>query len=146
MSDACSVRANWLCRGWPFCLAEMRREFQTGGNFFCTTLYVRLFLQGARHLPKEAAHPAGHRDEPREPRLPRTRVQGAPPDTDLPHQLQVCTVIHLSVISFSTMTVTSSQRQGGDTQESQTPEGQPHLHLRGLQQKGKTVQCIPLVL
>ena len=51
--------------------------------------YVRLFLQGARHLPKEAAHPAGHRDEPREPRLPRTRVQGAPPHTDLPHQLQV---------------------------------------------------------
>ena len=32
-SDACSVRANWLCRGWPFCLAEMRQEFQTGGNF-----------------------------------------------------------------------------------------------------------------
>ena len=39
LSDACSVRANWLCMGWPFCLAEMRREFQTGGNFFCTTLY-----------------------------------------------------------------------------------------------------------
>ena len=36
-SDACSVRANWLCMGWPFCLAEIRREFQTGGNFFCTT-------------------------------------------------------------------------------------------------------------
>ena len=26
-SDACSVRANRLCMGWPFCLAEMRREF-----------------------------------------------------------------------------------------------------------------------
>ena len=38
-SDACCVRANWLYMGWPFCLAEMRREFQTGGNFFCTTLY-----------------------------------------------------------------------------------------------------------
>ena len=35
LSDTCSVRANWLCMGWPFCLAEMRREFQTGGNFFC---------------------------------------------------------------------------------------------------------------
>ena len=33
-SDACSVRANWLCMGWPFFLAEMRREFQTGGKFF----------------------------------------------------------------------------------------------------------------
>ena len=32
-SDTCSVRANWLCMGWPFCLAEMRREFQTGGIF-----------------------------------------------------------------------------------------------------------------
>ena len=40
LSDACSVRANWLCMGWPFCLAEMRREFQTGGNYFCTTLYL----------------------------------------------------------------------------------------------------------
>ena len=39
LSDTCSVRANWLCMGWPFCLAEMRREFQTGGNYFCTTLY-----------------------------------------------------------------------------------------------------------
>ena len=39
-SDACSVRANWLCMGWPFCLAEMRREFQTGGKIFCTTLYI----------------------------------------------------------------------------------------------------------
>ena len=39
-SDTCSVRANWLCMGWPFCLAEMKREFQTAGNFFaprCTT-------------------------------------------------------------------------------------------------------------
>ena len=33
-------RANWLCIGWQFCLAEMRREFQTGGIFFCTTLYT----------------------------------------------------------------------------------------------------------
>ena len=33
-ADACSVRANWLCIGWPFCLAELKREFQTGGNFF----------------------------------------------------------------------------------------------------------------
>ena len=41
-SDACSVRANWLCMGWPFCLAEMRREFQTGGKKFCTTLYWAL--------------------------------------------------------------------------------------------------------
>ena len=40
MSDTCSVRADWLCMGWPCCLAEMRQEFQTGGNFFCTTLYV----------------------------------------------------------------------------------------------------------
>ena len=39
-SDTCSVRANWLCMGWPFCLAEMRRQFQTGGNLFCTTLYT----------------------------------------------------------------------------------------------------------
>ena len=38
LSDACSVRATWLCMGWPFCLVEMGREFQTGGNFFCTTL------------------------------------------------------------------------------------------------------------
>ena len=38
LSDARYVRANWLCMGWSFCLAEMRREFQTGGNFFCTTL------------------------------------------------------------------------------------------------------------
>ena len=35
-------RANWLCMGWPFCLAEMRREFQTGGKKFCTTLYWAL--------------------------------------------------------------------------------------------------------
>ena len=28
-SDTCSVRANWLCMGWPFSLAEMRRKFQT---------------------------------------------------------------------------------------------------------------------
>ena len=42
LSDTCSVRANWLCMGWPFCLAEMRREFQTGGNYFCTTLYASL--------------------------------------------------------------------------------------------------------
>ena len=41
-SDACSVRANWLCMGWPFCLAEMRREFQTGGKLFCTTLYISI--------------------------------------------------------------------------------------------------------
>ena len=34
LSDACSVRTNWLCMGWPFCLAELRREFQTGGHFF----------------------------------------------------------------------------------------------------------------
>ena len=33
LSDACSVRADWLCMGWPFCLAEMRREFQTGEIF-----------------------------------------------------------------------------------------------------------------
>ena len=33
LSDACSVRAHWLCMGWPFCLAEMRREFQTGKTF-----------------------------------------------------------------------------------------------------------------
>ena len=32
--------------GWPFCLAEMRREFQTGGNFFCTTLYLPLSIGG----------------------------------------------------------------------------------------------------
>ena len=25
-----SVRADWLCIGWPFCQAELRREFQTG--------------------------------------------------------------------------------------------------------------------
>ena len=25
--------------GWQFCLAEMRQEFQTGGNLFCATLY-----------------------------------------------------------------------------------------------------------
>ena len=31
-SDTSSVRANWLCMGWPFCLAEMRREFQISGN------------------------------------------------------------------------------------------------------------------
>ena len=41
-SDACSVGANWLCMGWPFCMAEMRREFQTGGKFFCTTLYIQI--------------------------------------------------------------------------------------------------------
>ena len=41
LSDACSVRANWLCMGWPFCWAEMRREFQTGGKFFCITLYTK---------------------------------------------------------------------------------------------------------
>ena len=40
-SDACSVRANWLCMSWSFCLAEMRWEFQTGGKFFCTTLYTQ---------------------------------------------------------------------------------------------------------
>ena len=39
-SGACSVRANWLCMGWPFCLAEMRRQFQTGGKIFFTTLYI----------------------------------------------------------------------------------------------------------
>ena len=41
LSDACSVRANWLCTGWPFCLAEMRQEFQTGEIFFvprCITI------------------------------------------------------------------------------------------------------------
>ena len=38
-SGPCSVRANWLWMGWPFCLAELRREFQTGGIFFCTSLY-----------------------------------------------------------------------------------------------------------
>ena len=37
LSDTGSVR---LCMGWPFCLAEMRREFQTGGTFLCTTLYI----------------------------------------------------------------------------------------------------------
>ena len=45
LSDACSVRANWLCMGWPFCLAEMRREFQTGGNFFaqrCTGILSQI--------------------------------------------------------------------------------------------------------
>ena len=40
-SDTCSVGAKWLCMGWPFYLAEMRREFQTGGNFFGTMLYTR---------------------------------------------------------------------------------------------------------
>ena len=40
-SDTCSVRANWLCMGWPFCQAEMRRKFQTGGKIFCTTLYFQ---------------------------------------------------------------------------------------------------------
>ena len=40
LNDTCSVRANWLCMGWPYCLAETRREFQTGGNFFSTTLYT----------------------------------------------------------------------------------------------------------
>ena len=47
LSDACSVRANWLCMGWPFCLAEMRREFQTGGKFFCTKLYTDMHKGGA---------------------------------------------------------------------------------------------------
>ena len=45
---------NWLCMGWPFCLAEMRREFQTGGKLFCTTLYSPLcsvhFLASRFHL------------------------------------------------------------------------------------------------
>ena len=40
LSDTCSVRANWLCMSWSFYLAVMRREIQTGGNFFCTTLYT----------------------------------------------------------------------------------------------------------
>ena len=44
-SDACSVRANWLCIGWPFCLAEIRREFQTEENFFCTKLYITESMQ-----------------------------------------------------------------------------------------------------
>ena len=62
IGDTCSVRANWLCMGWPFCLAEMRREFQTGGNYFCTTLYllglfedlvdgVELAVEHDAHLP-----------------------------------------------------------------------------------------------
>ena len=49
-SDACSVRANWLYMGWPFCLAEMRRKFQTGGKDFCTTLYVEVVLDTENEL------------------------------------------------------------------------------------------------
>ena len=42
MTHVPSGPANWLCVGLPFCLAEMRREFQTGGKLFCTTLYMSL--------------------------------------------------------------------------------------------------------
>ena len=41
LGEESSVRADWLCIGWPFCQAELRREFQTGGQFFCTRLYCR---------------------------------------------------------------------------------------------------------
>ena len=44
-SDACSVRTNWLYMGWPFCLAEMRREFQTGGIFFAPHCTYCMFQQ-----------------------------------------------------------------------------------------------------
>ena len=39
MGEESSVRAYLLCIGWPFCQAELRREFQTGGIFFCLSLY-----------------------------------------------------------------------------------------------------------
>ena len=72
-SDTCSVRANWLCMGWPFCLAEMRREFQTEGKLFCTTLYrafnplsslCRLYHVGLWERPGRAAM---HNHEPISP-------------------------------------------------------------------------------
>ena len=37
--DPCSVMADWLTMGWPFCQADLRREFQTEGQFFCLSLY-----------------------------------------------------------------------------------------------------------
>ena len=50
-SDTCFVRANWLCMGWPFCLAEMRLEFKTG-KFLraCMLVYktTPTFLLGKR--------------------------------------------------------------------------------------------------
>ena len=30
--------ADWLCIGWPNCLAALGREFINRGPFFCTTL------------------------------------------------------------------------------------------------------------
>ena len=32
--------ADWLCMGWPSCLALEGGNFLTGGHLFCTTLYV----------------------------------------------------------------------------------------------------------
>ena len=37
--DENSVRADWLCIGWPFCQVGLRREFQRGGQFFGSSLY-----------------------------------------------------------------------------------------------------------
>ena len=39
LGEESSVRADWLCIGWPFCQAELRWEFQTVGNFFCSSLF-----------------------------------------------------------------------------------------------------------
>ena len=40
---SCSVRAKWLFIGWPFWLAEMRREFRTGEKNFLHNA-VQFFL------------------------------------------------------------------------------------------------------
>ena len=45
MGEESSVRADWLCIGRPFCQAELRREFQTGGQFFCLSLYLVFSIQ-----------------------------------------------------------------------------------------------------
>ena len=36
---------DWLCTGWPSCLAALRLEFSNRGHFFCTTLYNK-YTQG----------------------------------------------------------------------------------------------------
>ena len=34
LGEGSYIRADWLCIGWPFCQAELKREFQTGKHFF----------------------------------------------------------------------------------------------------------------
>ena len=51
LSEESSVMADWLYMGWPFCQAELRQEFQTGGAFFLHEPRIRLW--GTHNSPHE---------------------------------------------------------------------------------------------